>query len=176
MNDVRFLSDVSANPLVWDALERRGYGPHGQPHDFRSRCPGHHGDGSNALHVTVASDGTVLLHCFSHGCSIEDIVEPLGLRLRDLFPADQRYSARLYTARRQDFTGNAQTVADVLLAYQRLGLDCRVSIAPDECPDCESPHPLLVIDLAGEPFVHCQRGCSPEAFTGGLADRVRRTR
>jgi hypothetical protein len=162
--------------MVWDALEAGGYGPHGQAHDFRARCPGHDGDNRDALHVSAGPGGEALLYCFAHGCPAEEIVERISLRMRDLFPADRRYSARLPTARREDFTGNAKEAADVLLASERLGLRSRVSIAVDECPDCESPHPLLVIDSTGEPFMHCQRGCSPKAFTGALADRVRRSR
>ena len=96
--------------IVWDALDAGGYGPHGQAHDFRSRCPGHDGDNRDALHVSAGAGGVALLWCFAHGCSIEEIVEPLGLRMRDLFPLDPGDSGRrLRTARREDFTGNART-------------------------------------------------------------------
>lgn len=159
--------------VVWDALAARDCRPHGQPHDFRARCPEHDGDNPESLHVTLAGDGTILVHCFAYGCKPEEIVERLGLRMGDLFPSDRAYSGRgLARARREDFTGNARTVANVLLAADRLGLRWHVSIAVDECPCCESPHPLLVVGSVGEPFVHCPRECGPEAFTGGLAQAM----
>ena len=43
--------------MVWDALEVGGYGPHGQPHDFRARCPGHDGDNATSLHVARGTGG-----------------------------------------------------------------------------------------------------------------------
>jgi hypothetical protein len=159
--------------LVWDALDERGYGPHGQSQDFRARCPGHDGENPSALHVTITPDGTVLLNCFAHGCSPEEIVDRLGLRVRDLFPLDPGDSRRrLRTARCEDFSGNARTAANVLLALERVGARWRVSIQMDECANCEWPRALLVIDSAGEPFVHCPSGCEPRMITQALADRM----
>ena len=137
-----------------------------------SRCPGHDGENPDALHVTLKL-GVILLHCFAHDCAAEEIVERIGLRMVDLFPADQHYAGRLRPARREDFTGNAREPVNVLAALERLGLRWRDSIEIDECPNCESPHPQLVFDSTGEPFLHCARGCSVEAFAAGLAERLR---
>jgi hypothetical protein len=165
------VSDYSLR-IVWDALAERGFRPHGPLHNFRSVCSGHLGaDNPEALHVWD-QDGEAKMWCFTHGCDRLDIIEPLSLRLRDLYPPDRQYTRMPLRARRADFTGNARTVANVLLAADRLGLRWRASIELDECPDCEAPHPQLVIPSAGDPFTHCQRGCGPEAFTGGLAQRL----
>jgi hypothetical protein len=162
--------------IVWDALAAGGYRPCGELHDFRARCPGHDGENPTSLHVWD-SGGVAMLYCHAHGCSVQDIVEPLSLRVRDLFPVELQYrSTRLSAARRQDFTGNARVAANALAAIDRLGLDWRLTIGLDECPNCESPHPQLVIDSTGAPFLHCQRGCSVDAFRGGLVERLTQRR
>ena len=159
--------------IVWTALELAGCDPHGQAHDFRARCPGHNGEGRDALHVSAGAGGNVLLWCFAHGCSTEDIVEPLGLRVRDLFPLDPGDSRRrLRTARREDFTGNARTVANVLLALDQLGGRWGLALWLDECPNCERPHAQLSINSAGEPRFYCGRGCDLQMVNQALADRL----
>lgn len=47
-------------------------------------CPGHD-DKTPSLAVRELPDGTILLHCFA-GCSVESIVDAVGLELADLFP------------------------------------------------------------------------------------------
>ena len=159
--------------IVRDALAAGGYGPHGQAHDFRSRCPGHDGDNDSSLHVSTAGGGYALLWCHAHGCSTEEIIEPLGLRLRDLYPLDPGYSGRrLRTARREDFTGNAKTLANVLLALQELGERWGLALWLDECPNCQWPHAQVSINSAGEPRVYCGRGCDLRMVTQALADNL----
>ena len=46
-------------------------------------CPAHQ-DRSPSMTVRELPDGRILLHCFS-GCSVEEIVAALGLKLSDLF-------------------------------------------------------------------------------------------
>ncbi len=53
---------------------------------WRGPCPAHHGKNSN-LAVSLAEDGSVLLHCHSNGCEPAEIVGSIGLELADLFPA-----------------------------------------------------------------------------------------
>jgi hypothetical protein len=162
--------------LVWDALARGGYGPHGKEYDFRARCPGHDGDNPTSLHVSAGSDGAALLWCFAQRCSPEDIVERLSLRIVDLFPVGWGNGRCLTRARREDFSEHALPAANVLLALDRLGLDWRVSIDVDECPSCEWPHAQIVYFASGHALVHCMRGCPPEAFTGALAEQIRHRR
>ncbi|MER3426470.1 MAG: hypothetical protein C4299_04890, partial [Thermoleophilia bacterium] len=44
------------------------------------------GDRNPSLSVSEAPDGRILLHCFA-GCTLEEILEAIGLEKRDLFPA-----------------------------------------------------------------------------------------
>jgi len=48
-----------------------------------ARCPGHE-DRSPSLSITEGRDGRVLLNCFG-GCPPENILQALGLTMRDLF-------------------------------------------------------------------------------------------
>jgi len=56
------------------------------PGRWRARCPAHDGKNRNALSIGQTSDGAVLVRCFSHGCSVSDIVSAVDLELSDLFP------------------------------------------------------------------------------------------
>ena len=47
-------------------------------------CPGHD-DHNPSMHVNVGADGRILVKCFT-GCSTEDIVAGMGLKLKDLMP------------------------------------------------------------------------------------------
>jgi hypothetical protein len=46
-----------------------------------------HNDHNNSLSIAEGSDGRALLHCFA-GCDITEIVDALGLELKDLFTRD----------------------------------------------------------------------------------------
>lgn len=50
---------------------------------YSARCPGH-GDQHNSLSVSVGRDGRILLHCHA-GCTPDNIVEAMGLAMKDLF-------------------------------------------------------------------------------------------
>lgn len=129
---------------MWDALERGECEPHGQPYDFRARCPGHRGDNVTALHVWVGADGRAVLWCHAHQCSAKVITAALGLTVPDLFPAGHRNARRrrLLEARRSDFTGSTRTVVNVLKAVDELGGDWFLELRVD-CPYCGSPAALL---------------------------------
>src|SRR5262245_7667064 len=65
-------------------------------HGWSAICPGH-GDRIPSLSVVEGGDGRVLMKCHA-GCWIGDIVEELGLTMRDLFGRRRRrpfrYSSR----------------------------------------------------------------------------------
>ena len=63
---------------------RRLPGAKANGHGMLARCPAHNDD-DPSLSVRENSDGTVLLHCHAD-CDPEDIVEAMGLEMRDLFP------------------------------------------------------------------------------------------
>jgi len=49
-----------------------------------ARCPAHE-DSSPSLSIAEGDNGRVLVHCFA-GCGAAEIVDAVGLDLRDLFP------------------------------------------------------------------------------------------
>jgi hypothetical protein len=161
----------AADPrVVWDALEAGGYGPHGELHDFRSRCPGHDGDNPTSLHVTLGGDGALLLCCHAYDCPVDEIRERIGVRWGDLFPSDRAYDGRgLAQARREDFAGHLRTAANIMHAAQVLDAAAVIEIKLAECPCCESSHAAIVFPAGADSFTHCPRGCGVEAMTGGLA-------
>lgn len=169
----------ATDPLatVWDALERHGCDPHGQPHDFRARCPGHGGDGIDSLHVRVGADLRVVLWCFAHQCDAKDIVAALGLQMGDLFPAGHRSARRrqLAAAKRSDFTGPARTLANVLKALCELGEERWSGEIVCDCPYCGSENTRLVVsgNPNHRPYVHCrEENCTAETFQQALAGRL----
>ena len=58
------------------------------PDKWMGCCPGHE-DKHASLSVAKAANGAVLLKCHA-GCQTKDIVQAMGLELRDLFPADSK--------------------------------------------------------------------------------------
>ena len=170
---------MSADPLRtwWDALEQGGYGPHGQPYDFRARCPRCDDTRDDELHVFIGADGRAVPHCFACIGHPKDIAQAAGIEPRDSLPAGHRHARRreFAPARRSDFDGNARTAANVLWALERLGERWKVAITVDRCPFCGWEHPdpvLFVVDSAGGPFVHCRGDCTADQFLQALAGKA----
>jgi hypothetical protein len=67
------------------AVKKRG-------EQYTARCPAHH-DKTPSLSVKEGRDGRVLMFCHA-GCTLDEIVRALGLRLSDLFPVDDRRGRR----------------------------------------------------------------------------------
>ena len=156
---------------VWDALDRTGSGPRGPEHKFIARCPAHD-DRNASLSISQGEDGRALIHCHA-GCDPERILGALGLGWPDLFPAGHIRARRwpLAQARHSDFTGNARTAANALLALDRLGERWEITITT-RCPYCESPNAQLVVSRDHEPYLHCQGACTARMFAGALAGRI----
>ena len=57
----------------------------GGEESYTASCPCHK-DNHPSLAITQKSDGVILLHCFSQGCSPSEITAAVGLELGDLFP------------------------------------------------------------------------------------------
>lgn len=74
------LNDSPELHNIMDRLENVRRGGRG----YTARCPAH-GDRNNSLSISLGDDGRILIFCFA-GCSAQEIVESLGLTLRDLFP------------------------------------------------------------------------------------------
>ena len=169
------MSEIT-DPLttMWEALEFGDYEPHGQPYDFRARCPVHGGDNRDALKVTEGVDRRVVLWCHAHGCDPRLIVTALGLTMADLFPPGHRRGRRrpLEPVRRSDLDGNAQAVASTLHALDTLGLPWQAMVTTD-CPYCDSPGAWLRTNSGPDkPHVDCPDGCTTSQFTSALAGRL----
>lgn len=53
-----------------------------------ARCPAH-GDANPSLSVNRGEDGRILVHCHA-GCSAQEVVEAMGLKLADLMPSNEK--------------------------------------------------------------------------------------
>lgn len=78
---------ISVNPL--DLVLHRLEAHNGQPakrsgDGYTTRCPAHE-DTHASLSVTEADDGRVLIYCHA-GCTVQAIMQALGLPMSDLFP------------------------------------------------------------------------------------------
>ena len=83
---------------------------------FKACCPAHE-DHNPSLVITLAEDGKVLLRCWS-GCSTDSIVEAMGLRMQDLFPAsDHQRHAPLPKAKKEKRI--FATADEALVDYER---------------------------------------------------------
>lgn len=67
---------------------------HGSGKQYTAKCPAHD-DKHSSLSITEGTDGKILLKCFA-GCSAEQIVSSLGLKLSDLFaePLKPQYNTQ----------------------------------------------------------------------------------
>lgn len=54
---------------------------------WRSPCPAHGGTNPYALSIREKADGMVLVRCWSHGCTVHEIAQAVGIELHELFPA-----------------------------------------------------------------------------------------
>jgi hypothetical protein len=161
---------------LWDALEDGGYGPHGQPHDFRSRCPVHDGGNATSLHVCAGGNGSVgcvVAYCHAHRCDGPMVARALGLPASALYPPGHRKAHRrsLPAAQRDQMRPNARAVRDTLSALDALGLPWQASLTT-VCPYCGAQGAWLRTSHDGDVVVDCESGCRERQFTGALAGRL----
>jgi hypothetical protein len=81
--------------IVRQRLHERDRRTRGRDPSFMAQCPNPaHGQGRGdrhpSLHVSEGADGRVLCRCFA-GCQLAEILEPLGLEMRDLYPNRATY-------------------------------------------------------------------------------------
>src|SRR5919112_3748992 len=91
--------------LVLERLE----GVRQRGEDYQALCPAHE-DREPSLSVAEGEDGRALLKCFA-GCETEDVVDALGLEMRDLL--ERRNGHRgggSYTSRESGSTGQPATL------------------------------------------------------------------
>jgi hypothetical protein len=62
---------------------------------YRAKCPAHDGDNPESLSIKEGRDKNgnpcTLLHCFAHGCKVEDICAAIGIPMRCLFCIQGEY-------------------------------------------------------------------------------------
>ncbi len=67
-------------------LHDRLQGVKGSADNFTAKCPGHD-DHANSLQVKRMDGGKISVQCYA-GCEIDDVLAPVGLKTRDLYPED----------------------------------------------------------------------------------------
>jgi putative DNA primase/helicase len=85
-----------------DAMREAGRDPLRNGSGWKASCPAHDGEDHN-LKISEGTDGTVLLKCHSHECGAKEIVESIGLDIRDLFPRKAAEPGKKSPERRIDF-------------------------------------------------------------------------
>jgi len=131
---------MSADALLTRLERVRGKGPS----KWVARCPAHK-DRGPSLSVRELDTGVVLVHCFA-GCSVDDVVAAVGLRVDDLFPprpaaGDGRPPVRRPFSTREllDALARELGVAWVILADVAAGREickkarARAALARDRC-------------------------------------------
>ena len=132
--------DVSQILSCLEDVHRSGKG-------WAALCPAHDDD-DPSLSINVGEDGCILLHCFV-GCSVEAIVQRLGLSMSDLFPSGSiatrtRKKGDAFTSQESD--ANVQTSGCTLEEYakaKRLPMDFLLSQGLSEI--CYLRHPAVRI-------------------------------
>jgi putative DNA primase/helicase len=74
--------------LVHATLNEHGFRSKRRGGVIRAQCPGH-GSRGLTLAITEGRDGRCLLYCHA-GCSVEQVLDPLGLKPKDLFVESNR--------------------------------------------------------------------------------------
>lgn len=77
---------------------------------YTALCPAH-ADNKPSLSVSTGSDGRILVNCHA-GCSPQEVVNALGLEMKDLYPEKEKKQARKLVARYEytDENGNLLSV------------------------------------------------------------------
>lgn len=153
---------------MWDALETAGCQPHGELHQFRSRCPAHEGGNAEALKVTEATDRRVLLNCKVRGCDWRAIVTALGLDGRALFPAGHRHAEN----QRPRPVKSLSPGAAFLDSLTGAGYRWKAHVMGTECPYCGSHNTYLVVHDGGALDVDCPNECHYEDVRRAVETRA----
>lgn len=163
------MSVTLADPLdvVWAALEARDCRPRGERWKVTAHCPAHP-DRRPSLSVAEGADRRVLVSCFA-GCEPEAVIDALGLRWPDLFPAGHRKGPR--PPRRHDLESRTDA-AVVLDALKVAGYRWNGVVALERCPFCDAPHPWVRFTDAGGVEVQCTDGCHRDEVLRALEARV----
>ena len=70
---------------------------------WMAKCPAHD-DRTPSLSIRLLDDGRVWVNCFA-GCDTPDVVEAVGLTMRDLFPGNKPRDRKVVAACRREIIG-----------------------------------------------------------------------
>lgn len=76
---------TSTEAPVHRLLDRLGKVKPTGPGKYKACCPAH-GDRNPSLTIRETDDGTVLIRCWA-GCGAAEVMQAVGLEMKDLFPA-----------------------------------------------------------------------------------------
>lgn len=92
---------------------------------YRARCPAHGSSGAT-LSIKDAGDGKTLVHCFA-GCSAQEVMEAIDMRVSDLYPDDdyqrpvmtaaEQMKARLYVEMAKNKRGKTDAEREQAMKY-----------------------------------------------------------
>lgn len=86
---------------------------------WEARCPAHE-DRKASLSITEGNNGKILVHCHA-GCAVKEIADVLGLKLKDLFPGDERPARpphKRRIAKAYNYTDEAGTLLFQCVRYE----------------------------------------------------------
>ena len=86
------LSDLPMSAGCMSVLLSRLQGVKKTTEGWQARCPAHK-DSNPSLSIKEVADGTILVHCFA-GCTAQEVVQAVGLELKDLYPTDSTNNSR----------------------------------------------------------------------------------
>lgn len=152
---------------------------------YSARCPAHD-DHHASLSISSGKDGRILLNCFA-GCQPADIVDALGLTMKDLFPnstPEQAFSSREIVATYRYINADGELIGEKLRRADKSftwrypvgnGWDYHKpkNIVPYNLPQVLKPENEIVFLVEGEKDVDsmCSIGltatCSPDGAGKG---------
>lgn len=161
-----FQNETDPLPRFFETLSQHGCQPKGPLHHFRANCPAHDSD-SPSLVVREGADGRVLVAC-KVGCVPQAVLDALGLKWADLFPAGHRNARRQRPRPVKTLTKGAAFLDQMAGAGHRwVALVCNTT-----CPYCDSPNAYLEVHDRGGLDVHCPSGCGFEEVRRAVETRA----
>lgn len=70
--------------IIAAITRKNGSRPKPTSRGYSMRCPAHN-DKNPSFSISETSDGTILMKCFSAGCTIKEMCSALGMQVKDLF-------------------------------------------------------------------------------------------
>lgn len=167
MPDLREQESLDPMRTMWEALERAGCKPYGQPHSFRAQCPAHGGGNRDSLGINEGADRRVLVRCLVR-CETRQVLDALGLNWGALFPPGHRSGEKRKPTPVRSLTAGPAFLDTLTLA----GFRWAAHIMRTTCPFCSNPHAYLTVHDRGGLDVACPDGCTEAEVRGAVETRA----